>query len=85
MSTAKQIKIIMGMEFETGKEPDFGSIRRTSSSYNGKNEYLLKSTDVDKLDLIVEHKGASDGSTALCSDTGELYLLHLGEWRKWGD
>lgn len=75
---------IMGMEFEYGKQPDFGSIRMTSSRYGGKNEYLLKSADVDKLNIIVEHNGASDGSTAYCTDTGDLYLLHLGVWAKVG-
>ena len=75
---------IMGMDFEVGTQPDFGSIRMTSHRRSGKskNEYLLKSADVSKLDLITN---ATDGSTAYCTDTGDLYLLHLGEWSKVGD
>ena len=77
-----QIINIMGMTFEVGTQPDFGSIRMTSRRYDGKNEYLLKSADVGKLDLITN---ATDGSTAYCTDTGDLFLLHLGEWSKVGD
>ena len=74
----------MGMTFEYGKQPDFGSIRMVFSRSSGKNEYILKSADVDKLNIIVEYNGASDGSTAYCTDTGDLYLLHLGVWAKVG-
>lgn len=73
--------IIMGMEFVSGTEPDFGSIRCTDlkggATFKGKNQYILKSTDVSKLDSITN---ALDGSTALCTDTTDLYIMHLGEW-----
>ena len=42
---------------------------------------ILKSTDLIKLDSITN---ATDGSTALCTDTGDLYILHIGEWVKFG-
>ena len=71
-------QIIMGMVF-TDVPPDFGSIRLTKSRYNGVNEYILKSTDVSKLDSITN---AADGSTAFCVNTKELYILHIGEWVK---
>ncbi len=45
-------------------------------------EYILKSSDVDKLQLISD---AADGSNAFCLDTNELYVLHMGEWIKVGD
>ena len=73
---------IMGMEFESGTELDFGSIRMTHTKYNGVNEYILKSSDINKLDLITN---AADGSTALCVDTADLYILHMGEWVKFGE
>ena len=71
----------MGMNFESGTEPDFRSIRMTDTKYNGVNEYILKSSDVTKLDLITN---AADGSTAICVDTADLYILHMGEWVKFG-
>ena len=74
-------QIIMGMVFTDVEPPDFGSIRLTKSRYNGVNEYILKSSDVSKLDSITN---AADGSTALCTDTGDLYILHIGEWVKFG-
>ena len=74
-------QIIMGMVF-TDVPPDFGSIRLTKSRYNGVNEYILKSSDVSKLDSITN---AADGSTALCTDTADLYILHMGEWVKFGE
>lgn len=73
--------IIMGMIFDSDNVPDFGSIRMTKSRYNGVNDYILKSTDLIKLDSITN---ATDGSTALCTDTGDLYILHIGEWVKFG-
>jgi len=73
--------IIMGMIFDEGSVPDFGSIRMTKSRYNGVNDYILKSTDLIKLDSITN---AADGSTALCTDTGDLYILHIGEWVNFG-
>ena len=74
-------QIIMGMVF-TDVPPDFGSIRLTKSRYNGVNEYILKSSDVSKLDSITN---AADGSTAICTDTADLYILHMGEWVKFGE
>lgn len=69
---------IMGINLKDGEPLDIGSIRRTN--YIGVNDYILKSTDVGKLDKI----DTGEGSTALCTDTGELYVLHVGEWVKFG-
>ena len=74
--------IIMGMIFDSDNVPDFGSIRMTKSRYNGVNDYILKSTDLIKLDSITN---ATDGSTALCTDTADFYILHMGEWVKLGE
>lgn len=78
MATITQI---MGMEFVVGTEPDFGSIRLTKTRYNGVNDYILKSADVNKLSSITN---AADGATAICVDTADLYILHLGEWVQLG-
>ena len=74
--------IIMGMIFDSNSVPDFGSIRMTKSRYNGVNDYILKSTDLIKLDSITN---AADGSTALCVDTADLYILLMGDWLKFGE
>ena len=74
--------IIMGMIFDSDNVPDFGSIRMTKSRYNGVNDYILKSTDLIKLDSITN---AADGSTALCVDTADLYILLMGDWLKFGE
>ena len=73
--------IVMGMEFESGSVPDFGSIRMTSQRHNNVNDYIALSADISKLDDITN---AAEGSTALCTDTGELYILHVGKWVKLG-
>lgn len=68
---------IMGMEFNSDNVPDFGSIRMTKQRDNHVNDYILKIADLSKLDLLTN---AADGSTALCTDTGDLYIRHTGEW-----
>lgn len=77
---------VMGMIFDENNVPDFGSIRctdlRGGANFKGKNQYILKSTDVSELDLITN---ASDGSTAICTDTADLYILHMNEWVKLGE
>lgn len=73
--------IVMGMTFEAGSVPDFGSIRMTVQRHNNVNDYIVLSADISKLDSITN---AVDGSTALCTDTGDLYILHVGEWVKFG-
>lgn len=73
--------IVMGMEFPENAVPDFGSIRMTSQRHNNVNDYILRLTDISKLDDITN---AAEGSTALCTDTGDLYILHVGEWVKFG-
>lgn len=73
--------IVMGMVFESENVPDFGSIRMTAQRHNNVNDYIVLSTDVSKLDDITN---AAEGSTALCTDTGDLYILHVGEWVKIG-
>lgn len=58
---------------------DLSSIRQVGNRFYNIREYILKSTDVDKLKLLTN---AEDGSTAWCTDTHELYILHLCEWIK---
>ena len=82
---------VMDMIYKTKDDvPDFGSIKMTNvdSRPQYKNnityrirEYILKSSDVSKLDSITN---AADGSTAFCVDTADLYILHIGEWVKFG-
>lgn len=69
--------IIMGMIFEEGSVPDFGSIYLVKSRYNGVNDYGLNEADVSKLDLITN---AAPGSTALCDDSANLYRLTKSGW-----
>ena len=71
----------MGMSFDKGTEPNFGSIRLVRTCKNNVREYLLNSADVSKLNSIYN---ANDGSTAYCVDTGELYIKHIDEWKKVG-
>lgn len=73
--------IVMGMTFEAGSVPDFGSIRLTAQRHNNVNDYIVLSTDISKLTFITN---AAEGSTALCTDTGDLYILHVGNWVKLG-
>ena len=68
---------IMGMIFSSDTVPDFGSIRLTKKRYNNVNDYILKSADLSKLSLITN---AAEGSTALATDTGDLYILHMEMW-----
>ena len=68
---------IMGMIFSSDNVPDFGSIRLTKKRYNNVNDYIFLSTDLSKLALITN---AAEGSTALATDTGDLYILHMGIW-----
>lgn len=69
--------IVMGMIFEEGSVPDFGSIYLVKSRYNGVNDYGLNEADVSKLDLITN---AAPGSTALCDDSANLYRLTKSGW-----
>ena len=68
---------IMGMLFSSDTVPDFGSIRLTKKRYNNVNDYIFKVEDLSKLSLITN---AAEGSTALATDTGDLYILHMGIW-----
>lgn len=68
---------VMGMIFSSDTVPDFGSIRLTKKRYNNVNDYIVLSTDLSKLALITN---AAEGSTALATDTGDLYILHMGLW-----
>jgi hypothetical protein len=67
----------MGMIFSSDNVPDFGSIRLTKKRYNNVNDYIFKVEDLSKLSLITN---AAEGSTALATDTGDLYILHMGLW-----
>ena len=73
--------IVMGMTFDEGSVPDFGSIYAVKLGFNGVNDYGLNEEDVSKLDLITN---AAPGSTALCDDTGNLYRLTKSGWVKFG-
>ena len=73
--------IVMGMVFDSENVPDFGSIRMTTQRHNNVNDYIALSSDISKLDDITN---AAEGSTALCTDTGDLYILHVGDWVKLG-
>ena len=68
---------VMGMIFSSDNVPDFGSIRLTKKRYNNVNDYIFKVEDLSKLSLITN---AAEGSTALATDTGDLYILHMGIW-----
>lgn len=72
---------IMGMFFDTGEVPDFGSIYCVKLGHKGVNEYGLNSEDVSKLDNITN---AAPGSTALCDDTGDIYRLTKTSWVLFG-
>lgn len=77
--------IIMGMSFEEGSVPDFGSIYATKitiGNLSGVNEYGLNSADISKLNNITN---AAPGSTALCDDTGDIYRLTKTGWAKFGE
>ena len=70
---------IMDMEFEENSVPDFGTIRMIDAKPINIRTYILKSVDESKLSLITN---AADGSKALCSDTDDCYIMHLGVWNK---
>lgn len=74
--------IIMGMIFDEGSAPDFGSIYRVCERQNNVHDYGLDSADVSKLDLITN---AAPGSTALCDDTADIYRLTKTGWAKFGE
>lgn len=74
--------IIMGMMFDEGDAPDFGSIFRSRARHDNVHEYGLNSEDVSKLDLITN---AAPGSTALCTDTADIYILTKTGWAKFGE
>lgn len=71
--------MIMGMTFEAGSEPDFGSIYRVREGASGVHEYGLNETDASKLSLITN---AAPGSSAFCDDTMEVYRLTKTGWIK---
>lgn len=77
--------IVMNMIFDEGDVPDFGSIYAVNlqggANFKGRNDYGLFEADVSKLDLITN---ASPGSTALCVDTGNIYVLMKSGWVLFG-
>lgn len=74
--------IIMGMIFDEGSVPDFGSIYRVCERQSNVHDYGLNSSDVSKLSLI---SNAAPGSTALCDDTADIYRLTKTGWVKFGE
>lgn len=73
---------IMGMTFEEGSEPNFGSIYRVREGASGVHEYGLYSDDISKLALITN---AAPGSSAQCDDTKDVYRLTKDGWMKLGE
>ena len=77
--------IVMNMIFDEGSVPDFGSIYPVNlnggANFKGRNDYGLDEDDVSKLDFITN---ASPGSTALCIDTGNIYVLMKSGWVLFG-
>ena len=73
--------INMGMIFDENDAPDFGSVFMSKHRESGVNDYGLLQSDADKLSLITN---ASPGSTALCIDTQNLYILTLDGWVMFG-
>ena len=70
------MKEIAGEVYNDNDTVNLGSIELKK---HDAREYLLESTDVDNLNAI---KNATDGSTAWCTDTHELYVKHNGKWIK---
>lgn len=73
--------LIMGMLYNSGSAPDFGSIYKITGNSDNVNEYGLNSVDIPKLSLITN---CNYGSTALCDDTGELYRYTKTGWVELG-
>ena len=73
--------IIMGMMFDENDVPNFGSIFRSRERHDNVHEYGLNAADVAKLNLITN---AAPGSTALCTDTGDIYILTKTGWTMFG-
>ena len=71
----------MGMVFDQGSIPNFGSIYAVNLRHTSVNDYGLNAADVSKLSQITN---AAPGSTAICDDTGELYRLTKTGWVKFG-
>lgn len=74
--------IIMGMMFDEGDVPDFGSIYRAHEMHDNTHEYGLNAADAAKLSLITN---AAPGATALCTDTADIYILTKTGWAKFGE
>ena len=77
--------IIMGMTFDEGSAPDFGSlfaVRIKSGEIKAVNDYAGENeSDAAKLADITN---AAPGSTCLFSN-GSLYRLELSGWKKFGE
>lgn len=74
------MKEVCGMLFyDDSKAKDMKSVRFLEEHPNHVRDYILKSADIAKLDEI---NNAGEGSVAYCTDTGDLYMLHMGEWVK---
>lgn len=63
--------IVMDMPFEYDATLEFGSIRLVETKQKGVRNYVLNSTDKDKLSKITN---ANSGSMAYCVDTQELLM-----------
>lgn len=77
--------IIMGMTFDAGSVPNFGSlygVKIRAGDIKAVNDYAGETeSDADKLDNITN---AAPGSTCLFSN-GSLYRLELSGWKKFGE
>ena len=64
--------------YKDGEAPDLGSIKVLSNN-RGIREYAFLQTDFSKLPTY-----CLTGSTAICVDTGEIYMFHedTSQWYK---
>ena len=67
------VYMIMDMPFEYDATSEFGSIRLVETKQKNVRNYVLNSTDKDKLSKITN---AGSGSMAYCTDTGELLMYN---------
>lgn len=74
--------IVMGMIFDEGSVPDFGSIYLVRMRQNNVNDYGAE--DVSDAANLSNITNAAPGSTCLFSN-GEIYRLEKSGWAKFGD
>ena len=68
--------MVMDMPFEYDATSEFGSIRLVETKQKNVRNYVLNSTDKDKLNKITN---ANSGSMAYCTDTKELLMYNKAD------